>query len=405
MSLLPAGALPHRRPLCDVMGAVTSLCRLRSSHHLLLAVASFVGLRGPQQTRPRRAGFQGPSAQLQAEGQLCPGSGEHRAAGTGILSQAGGRSAGALDALIGSSGGKLGLYPRRHLPKAQLSGPRGSTRLPRPGLSAGEMLASEPMKPDPQASAAGGSLSPSPGDRGRAVIRVTGRGGGGGPAVSRVWLQAAAGAAVQTSGAGGEPGWRPGHGLKQWGSGRAGTVPVRSFFRVLSAELGHAAGLGSEGGSAGWGSRGNGEAFQALVVPALKTSQRLRSLKLGQKPPKGPDECSEPKPGLALIFPCPPPGTPTSGGVHPSDTAARLLAPDLCACAPDHPRLRRVGLLFPASGRPHTEACPPAHAILNRASRFPSVSLGLFLPSAAAILCHARFPCVPPTSALERRLL
>lgn len=47
--------------------------------------------------------------QLQAEGQLCPGSGEHRAAGTGILSQAGGRSAGALDALIGSSGGKLGL--------------------------------------------------------------------------------------------------------------------------------------------------------------------------------------------------------------------------------------------------------------------------------------------------------
>nr|CAI9704032.1 unnamed protein product [Rangifer tarandus platyrhynchus] len=168
--------------------------------------------------------FRPKARQLQAEGQLCPGSGEHRAAGTGILSQAGGRSAGALDALIGSSGGKLGL-------------------------------------------------------------------------------------------------------------------------------------------------------------------------------------CSEPKPGLALIFPCPPPGTPTSGGVHPSDTAARLLAPDLCACAPDHPRLRRVGLLFPASGRPHTEACPPAHAILNRASRFPSVSLGLFLPSAAAILCHARFPCVPPTSALERRLL
>lgn len=57
-----AAAPPHGRPLCDVMGAVTSLCRLRSSRHLLLAVASFVGLRGPQQTRPRRAGFQGPSA-------------------------------------------------------------------------------------------------------------------------------------------------------------------------------------------------------------------------------------------------------------------------------------------------------------------------------------------------------
>ena len=44
--------------------------------------------------------------QLQVEGQLCPGSREHRAAGMGILSRAGGRSAGALDALIGSSGGK-----------------------------------------------------------------------------------------------------------------------------------------------------------------------------------------------------------------------------------------------------------------------------------------------------------
>lgn len=166
-----------------------------------------------------------------------------------------------------------GQHLRRHLPKAQLSGPRGSRHLPRPGLSAGEMLASEPTQPDPGASAMGGSLSPSPGDRGRAVIHVPGRGGGGGPAVSTVWLQAAAGAAVQTRGAGEGPGWRPGHGLKRWGSGRAGTVPVRSFFHVLSTELGHAAGLGSEEGSAGLGSRGNGEAFQSLVVLALKTSQ------------------------------------------------------------------------------------------------------------------------------------
>ena len=106
------------------------------------------------------------------------------------------------------------------------------------------------------------------------MIRVTGRGGGGGLAVSTVWLQAAADAAVQTRGAREEPGWRPGHGLKRWGSGQAGTVPGRSFFRVLSAELGHTAGLGSEGGPGGWGSRGNGEAFQALVVPTLKTSKR-----------------------------------------------------------------------------------------------------------------------------------
>ena len=55
------------------------------------------------------------------------------------------------------------------------------------------------------------------------------------------------------------PGWRPGHGLKRWDSGPAWTVHVTSFFRVLSAELGHVAGLGSEGGSGGWSSGVTGE--------------------------------------------------------------------------------------------------------------------------------------------------
>lgn len=41
-------------------------------------------------------------------------------------------------------------HPGRRLPRAQLSGPSGSTR-PRPGLSAAETLASEPTQPAPGA--------------------------------------------------------------------------------------------------------------------------------------------------------------------------------------------------------------------------------------------------------------
>lgn len=70
------------------------------------------------------------------------------------------------------------------------------------------------------------------------------------------------------------PGWRPGHGLKRRDSGRPGPCTLRHFSVfcrqnwVMWRDLAPREALG--GGLAG--SRGNGEAFQALVVPALKTS-------------------------------------------------------------------------------------------------------------------------------------
>lgn len=106
---------------------------------------------------------------------------------------------------------------------------------------------------------------------------VAGRGGGGGPGVSRVRLHVAADAAVHTDRARGRAGWGPGRGRKRRDSGRAWTAHLTSFFRVrvLSAELGHVAGLGSEGGSRGWsrGVTGERRSFPGSGGPGIDLAQ------------------------------------------------------------------------------------------------------------------------------------
>ena len=104
------------------------------------------------------------------------------------------------------------------------------------------------------------------------MTRITGRGGGGGPAVSTVWLHVAADTAVQTGRARGSARMEARPRPEEAGLGPAWTVHVTSFFRVLSAELGHVAGLGSEGGSGGWSSGVTGErrSFPGSGGPGLE---------------------------------------------------------------------------------------------------------------------------------------
>lgn len=113
--------------------------------------------------------------------------------------------------------------------------------------------------------------------------------------------------------------------------------------------------------------------------------------------------------GRALVFPCPPPRPPSPGGVSASRAPLRhrRQAPipgPLHVCSLTAPRLPWSAFSSLLQVVFTWAACLSAHPILKRVSRFPFVSLGLFLPSAAAILYHARLPRAPPTPTLERRL-
>lgn len=144
--------------------------------------------------------------------------------------------------------------------RAQLSGAERERTRPRPGLSAGGQLA--------RAHAAGPEGTPAPADRRRALEFITtrrGQGGGGGPAVPTVRLTARGRCRTAR-----RLGPGPGRKRRGPGAGLAARAPSRSSFRVLSAELGRVGGTWlREALGVVCGVTGNGEAFQALVVPAL----------------------------------------------------------------------------------------------------------------------------------------